>query len=657
MSDLRLTEQQQLKISEFRQTAKDAKVLNDSAIISILKAEGKWEAQQSDTNSLWGNVGFSKTPDMKGLFVEKSTSPYSMIVNVPVDTKELASFMKELGTATAWADDFSKQIKTKNDLAVMKELSALKNKDGNRLYDNFQLFQFVGGEGAKKIELAKRFLNENPEFTNSKFNGYLINYMTENKVSNEDASEIIQNPNLAQRTLSVAGIVTKPERINAIIALDNEMNGKLKSIGAKPLININYLDDAQFKKYLDTIKTNENANVQGFIAEEKFNDNLPLIGLIKDKELQNSLYKLNSDQREDKQNLAMIKRISMGLTQFKGDRKILDEIKKELNELSNSKENFEEKTKKIELLEKIVNFNNYVNDGSEVFRDIHLKSSFSLMKSHLGYKSITKEIETFDPAPPNGLNEILEKLGLIKDPKVKLADETSDFLEQNKLSPLKKFLAENPDNELSSYLYENYYVKTQPATDQKHLTEINSKYNVKVFLSNRDKGIGTSEIFNDIDKELNNWKTASNGKAKMPPILDLNTIQYSFLNDEATGLTNIYTKQISIDTHWNLENALRHELMHINDEKLTQEDSEIKYNEKVLTDQTLYRKQFEKAGLEEELIDYAYTNRDEFVAVAAEGDLSKYSDDFKKVLKDLGMPEWVFKLSHGINDKGPLFSN
>ena len=57
-----------------------------------------------------------------------------------------------------------------------------------------------------------------------------------------------------------------------------------------------------------------------------------------------------------------------------------------------------------------------------------------------------------------------------------------------------------------------------------------------------------------------------------------------------------------------------------------------------------YREEFLKAGINPEHIEYAYTNRNEFLAVAAEGDLSQYSPEFRNVLIKIGMPEYVFDL-------------
>ena len=57
-----------------------------------------------------------------------------------------------------------------------------------------------------------------------------------------------------------------------------------------------------------------------------------------------------------------------------------------------------------------------------------------------------------------------------------------------------------------------------------------------------------------------------------------------------------------------------------------------------------YKEEFLKAGIDACHISYAYKDRNEFLAVAAEGDMSKYSPEFKSVLIKLGMPDFVFDL-------------
>lgn len=106
-------------------------------------------AQSTKLNSLW-QKGFTPNENFKGLMLEKADTPFSIIVNTPVNKKELAEFIQETGIEPQWSDDFAEAVKTQNELAVLKELASLKNKNGERLYDSFQLYQFTGKHSAKK---------------------------------------------------------------------------------------------------------------------------------------------------------------------------------------------------------------------------------------------------------------------------------------------------------------------------------------------------------------------------------------------------------------------------------------------------------------------------------------------------------------------------
>lgn len=57
-----------------------------------------------------------------------------------------------------------------------------------------------------------------------------------------------------------------------------------------------------------------------------------------------------------------------------------------------------------------------------------------------------------------------------------------------------------------------------------------------------------------------------------------------------------------------------------------------------------YLNEFLKAGISPRHIGYAYNNTAEFIAVASEGDMSRYSPEFKKMLIDFGMPEWELNM-------------
>ena len=54
--------------------------------------------------------------------------------------------------------------------------------------------------------------------------------------------------------------------------------------------------------------------------------------------------------------------------------------------------------------------------------------------------------------------------------------------------------------------------------------------------------------------------------------------------------------------------------------------------------------EFRNAGISDSHIPYAFNDTQEFIAVAAEGDMSKYSPEFKQMLIDFGMPEWMFNM-------------
>lgn len=111
--------------------------------------------------------------------------------------KEIDKFLKELSVSKAWSDDFADAIQSENDLNILKEAANLKDKNGNRLYDNFQLFQFLGDDKEMKLMLAKKFLETNPEFSENNYNMPAINYIIKNNLGEHETEQLIQN---AQKT-------------------------------------------------------------------------------------------------------------------------------------------------------------------------------------------------------------------------------------------------------------------------------------------------------------------------------------------------------------------------------------------------------------------------------------------------------------------------
>ncbi len=596
-------------------------------------------AQSTKLNSLW-QKGFTPNENFKGLMLEKADTPFSIIVNTPVNKKELAEFIQETGIEPQWSDDFAEAVKTQNELAVLKELASLKNKNGERLYDSFQLYQFTGKHSAKKLDLAKKFYKENPEFTNNVYNGFLINYMVNNNISKADEAYYIKHALLANKIRSVNSVNLEDKRLTALLqAADG--NEKIQNASLKAFASISELNDNQFQQLLNKIKLEGDADTQQIKTEENFSVNLALINLVKDKELQTSLNKINITLRNSPEELRKIKEITVGLTNFNGDAKVLSEIKKELLEIANSNEKLTEKADRIKLLEKIVNFNNYVNDGSEIFQTREQKYILKeLQTKYHDYKTVLQ----------------VKNIQKIKEmPDALISNRAQDFLEQVKLAPLKEFISENANDEFSDYLYENYYLKNQPKAAQPLLNQINSKYGTKVFLADIDKEFDIQESLKYIDKELAKWQKASSGRAVLPKTLDMNSMDYHFINNNTVigyAANSKYHKDfnndIKIKTAANLEKTLRHELTHLNDTKAGT-------NEDFMPDEDLIRKELSGAGLSEGLIDYALKSRDELVAVAAEGNPDYYSEQFKETLINLGLPDWLFKL-YDAGQNSPKYS-
>lgn len=252
----------------------------------------------------------------------------------------------------------------------------------------------------------------------------------------------------------------------------------------------------------------------------------------------------------------------------------------------------------------------------------------------------------------------------------------ADLLVENQLYAMREYCKKYPDSKMSDYLYEEMYLKglSEQFPDNKLLKiatekvkDINKKYNTKVFLG-RKRLKSADEVLKYVDKELELWKKASDSAAKMPPVIDFSSAKYNWYDKNSahgTGVSAGYSEQLRngavaiakmslSKVRW----ALRHELTHTNDLKLGKKIPK-EYNlseimprkiedgkEVVDFENCKFKDEFinAKPDIGESHLKYAYTNTKEFIAVAAEGDMSKYSPEFKKMLIDFGMPEWMFKL-------------
>jgi len=234
---------------------------------------------------------------------------------------------------------------------------------------------------------------------------------------------------------------------------------------------------------------------------------------------------------------------------------------------------------------------------------------------------------------------------------------SQDFREEMRVTMLVEYCKNNNSSpEIANHLYNETYLKSTnlPKNLQDKLVELNTKYDIKVFISKDHTDL--EKVLDYIDEELTRWQKTSGGKAKIPPTLDLLTSKADYYDKTsaygqgvAAGFCESSTSGAVSINGVNLERvkyALRHEITHANDKKLLSEfPDDVGYKNK-----TKYRDEFRKVGIPEKHIDYAYNNPKEFIAVAAEGDLSQYSPEFKQVLIDFGMPKWLFELDN-VNPK------
>ena len=247
-----------------------------------------------------------------------------------------------------------------------------------------------------------------------------------------------------------------------------------------------------------------------------------------------------------------------------------------------------------------------------------------------------------------------------------------DNVSSQKMYSTKKYIKEHPNSEMSEHLY-NEYVSNRftkhPELGQQ-LLDINKKYGVKLFVPSKYSKNRMETSLAYITEELDNWNTASNATAKMPAIIDFNTANVAWYDTRSAygqSAASAYSERASGSLAFHdmdkqtIAQSMRHELTHTNDQTRAGKKIPEKYNlDEIMPKKTIIRNgnevkvpdlenckyvdEFRAAGLPESRIAYAYNNPAEFIARASEGDMSKYSLEFKQVLIDFGMPEWMFKM-------------
>lgn len=220
---------------------------------------------------------------------------------------------------------------------------------------------------------------------------------------------------------------------------------------------------------------------------------------------------------------------------------------------------------------------------------------------------------------------------------------SKDFIQQQKLEKLKEYLYEPSmgTKEIKDYLYEKYYLsKAEIPEYVKDLSrKINEEFGVKMFYSSLTDFDNEPQTIYD---ELVNWKKAGNEDFMPPTIIDINLAEKTFLGESKAYM--YYPKIVMKPATGNARLNLRHELAHLNDRyQFSLPAGERKLAKEILSKE-LFKNELAIAGVSKKHQDYAYTNENEFIAVAATGNADCYSKEFKKVLVKLGLPAYVLDL-------------
>lgn len=223
-----------------------------------------------------------------------------------------------------------------------------------------------------------------------------------------------------------------------------------------------------------------------------------------------------------------------------------------------------------------------------------------------------------------------------------------DYIESTRIDCFIDLCGKSDINpEFKNYLYNEFYLKNldNVSTEMKQkCIDINEKYGVKIFLST---DIKNSEQFLSIaEKEFKAWEDAGGEKVIYPKTLSTLLAKKEFIDSPGQycgGYTNLYSTDylnINISIPERIAESLRHEMMHQNDlNKYINVNIEMDgINNDFLANE------LRKLGISEEYVKYSFTNTVEFLAVTAQGDLSKCSPKFKEYLKAIGMPDWVFNI-------------
>ena len=237
--------------------------------------------------------------------------------------------------------------------------------------------------------------------------------------------------------------------------------------------------------------------------------------------------------------------------------------------------------------------------------------------------------------------------------------------EHIKYDGIKKYIADYSDvnPEMSKHLYSIYLENLSPEIRNKCI-EIEEKTGVKLFIDNSHPE--QMRILNDIQEEFSLWKDAGLNTPKLLDEFDI-SINYTMMN-LSTGMyagaftdTDKRTMSISLSNvpmiNASYREILRHELFHLNDpnfEVIIWNKNNPTHQE-ILSNKEKFSQYMKDAGIQDNIIGYAFTLPREFAPVALQGDISKYPQDFIDVLKRMGVSQKVLNnLTNGTRPDGAV---
>lgn len=296
-----------------------------------------------------------------------------------------------------------------------------------------------------------------------------------------------------------------------------------------------------------------------------------------------------------------------------------------------------------------------------------------LLKKIEAYNNLTNKYITYKQIDGSTTPQWLKYRKYCKDNNITInKDSYLDYIEQQRVECFIEACDNNDSYQRDpalTYMYENIYLDSIPnsvsmsPSDKEKLKKINEKYGVKII-------IPTSNFRKDkidyIERVFENWKSATRvgfrfwGSLRFPPTINLLKAQKDYVDDTSAyggSKSSGYccangSGKIAICGYENIEWALRHELMHCADWKRLEKFPDSWYEADGKTIKSKIKSQlyneFKKGNLniKNKHFDYAFNNPKEFIAVAAEGDIRKYSKSFIDLLIEFGMPNWAVNLRY-----------